>query len=147
MIAGWMALVALCTGCGGDPSIYTAELESPIPSPRTGCESAYLAWINAPRIQDMEHYHDQWRMSALEPVFETCDLQGLAEANQRYPRLRCSAPPGQQECAFRPELSDADLTDADGPFASLCDGSALPFFRDLEGTLEQTMLCRDIAGH
>jgi hypothetical protein len=145
--AGAVVLIlSLCTACGG-PSVYTPKLESPLPSPRSGCESAYLAWISTPRIEDMEHSHEQWRMSALEPVFEACDLQGLADASQRFPRWRCSAPPGEQVCRFNPELSDerAELADPDGPFAPLCDGSALPFFRDLEGTLEQTMLCRDIA--
>ena len=138
--------ILICRACG-EPGIGAPELESPIPSPLTACEGAYLTWISTPRIQDMEHSHDQWRMSALEPVFEACDLQGLADASQRYPVRTCTPPPGPQECAFDPEFSDnpADLADPQGPFASLCDGSALPFFRDLEGTFERTMLCRDIA--
>lgn len=139
-----VVLVALVAACG--PDIYTPTLKSPVPSPQGACEGAYLAWIGAPRISDQEHDHDQWKMSALKPVFEACDLEGLAAASQRYPRLTCLPPPGPRDCSFKPELSDdLDKLARDNGFAPLCDGSAVPFYMDLDGTFEQTALCRDIA--
>ena len=138
-------LVVLGAACGG-PGVASATLRSPVPSPRNDCEDAYLAWITAPQIQDVEHAHDQWRMSALEPLFQVCDVAALSAASQRYPIRRCFDPQEPESCSFQAELPiDHHAIATSHVFAALCDGSAAPFLMDLEGTFEQTILCRDMA--